>query len=776
VSNDTQQVGSHFRQLYEEAPLPYQSLDSKGRLLEVNRAWVEAFGYMREEVLGRYIGDFHVPGQEEKLRQGFSEFIRHDVVNAVEFEFNCKNGTRKLMSVSGRIVRDRKGEFQRTHCILIDVTERKVNEAALQKSEERYRLAMEATQDGLWDWDVPTGFVSYSPGWGRILGEENINNSYATWEDRIHPDDKPHILQSLHSHLAGEIPAWSEEHRLRNVDNDYIWVLGRGRVVKRDLHGKPLRMVGTMTDINARKQTEEALYKSEQKLKALINAATDDAVVLLDRNFKLEIVNKRAAKGFRGTVEQIEGRALDELISGSLAQKRMKYAGEVFSNGESVRFEDHRAGYWYDNNMCPVMDSKGNVQAVAIFARDITERKRMEKALNKAKQAAEKAKRAAEDANASKTRFLAAASHDMRQPLQAITANTDILDLANTDPALARPIKQLRDASQALQDMLEGLLDISNLDSGILMPDLSVFPAGTLLDQLFDQFQSLARSNRLILELKPCDAFVQSDRTLLRVILQNLISNAIKYTLHGSVVIGCERCGDLLRIEVRDSGMGIPDTMQEFIFEEFYQLDNQARDRGRGTGIGLAIVKRIAELLNHPISVHSVKGEGSSFAIHVPLVDGTVEEKSSEPPLTAELNNQSTSASILLIDDDAIVLDANRLLLTTLGYTVISASGAQTAMDLIGPESPRPDIIIADYRLPGECMGTELVHNIRTMADSLIPAIILTGDITLSRDTNTQLDNSLLLQKPVHTDELVQAINQLLGSKTLMNRDETAAE
>ena len=757
VPNDIQQVESHFRQLYEEAPLPYQSLDSKGRLLEVNRVWVEAFGYKREEVLGRYIGDFHVPGQEEKLLQRFSEFLRNDVVTAVEFEFNCKNGTRKLMSVSGRIVRDPQGEFQCTHCILIDITERKANEAALQKSEEKYRLAMDATQDGLWDWDVTTGFVSYSLGWGRILGEENITSSYATWEDRIHPDDKPNILESLRSHMAGEIPAWSEEHRLRNLDNDYVWVLGRGRVVARDKHGNPLRMVGTMTDINARKQAEEALYASDQKLKALINAATDDVVVLLNRDFRLEIVNKRAAKGFHGTTEQIQGRALDELLPASLAKHRMKYAEEVFSSRKSVRFEDYRAGFWYDNNMCPVFDSEGNVQSVAIFARDITERKKMEKALNKAK-------RAAEDANASKTRFLAAASHDMRQPLQAITAQTDLLALANTDPVLASQIEQLRDATQVLLDMLEGLFDISNLETGVLIPDLRVFPVGTLLDQLCDQFQPLASSNRLTLEVKPCDAVVQSDRTLLRVILQNLISNAFKYTRQGSVVIECEQRGDLLSIEVRDSGIGIPEAMKEIIFEEFYQIDNHSRDRSSGIGIGLAIVRRIAELLSHPISVHSVEGEGSSFAIQVPLVDGSLEEKYPAPTLTVERDHQSNSHCILLIEDDVIVRDANRMLLTTLGYTVISASGAQTAMELIGAELSKPDLIIADYRLPGKCMGTELVDQIRIMAGSIIPAIILTGDITLSEDSNILPDNSLLLQKPARADEFVAAINRLLAN------------
>ena len=179
---------------------------------------------------------------------------------------------------------------------------------------------MEATQDGLWDWDVKTGYVSYSPGWGRILGEERVENNYATWEDRIHPEDKPSYSKFIAFTFGRRDIAWSEEHRLRNVDNLYKWVLGRGQVVKRDRNGNPLRMVGTMSDINARKQTEEALYASEKKLKALINAATEDVVVLLDRNFRLEIVNKRAAKGFRGAVEQIEGRALDELLPAALAK------------------------------------------------------------------------------------------------------------------------------------------------------------------------------------------------------------------------------------------------------------------------------------------------------------------------------------------------------------------------------------------------------------------------------------------------------------------------
>jgi PAS domain S-box-containing protein len=760
TSNDTAGIDWHFRELYEEAPLPYQSLDSEGRLLQVNRAWEETFGYKREDVLGRFIGEFHVPGQGKKLRQGLIDFIRHGSVHAIEFEFICDDGTRKLMAVSGRIARDSQGQFQRTHCILNDITEHRTIEKALEESELKYRLAMEATQDGLWDWDVTTGDVNYSPSWGRILGEDDIPQNYSTWEDRIHPEDKPRILTTLRSHLAGETATWSEEHRLRRIDGDWIWVLGRGQVVTRDRHGAPLRMVGTMTDINTRKEAEKLLRKSEERLRALINAATDDVVVLLDSDFNMEIVNERAARGFKSTVEEATGRPLEAFMPLSIASKRLEHAQEVINSGQAVRFEDYRAGHWFDNNFCPVFDERGSPRAVAIFARDITERKNLEQTLAKAKQIAE-------EANISKTRFLAAASHDLRQPLQAITAHIDLLSLGNTDPALGNSIKQLMIATQAMQEMLEGLLGVSQLDTGAITPELKIFPVGDLLGQLQGQYQPGAKQKGLVLDIMPCTAVVQSDPVLLRVILQNLLSNAIKYTRRGTVSVGCARRGDLLGIEVRDTGVGIPDAMKEIIFEEFYQLNNQARDRSKGTGIGLAIVKRIAALLNHPINMHSVEGEGSCFAIHVPLVDGGLEELHSASPITVELNNASGSGRILLIEDDAVVLDANRILLMTLGYTVISASGAETARQLIGPESQKPDLIIADYRLPGECTGTDLVQQLRTKAGSLIPAIILTGDITLPGDTGALPDNSLLLQKPARADELVRSINQLLGRQTL---------
>ena len=509
-------------------------------------------------------------------------------------------------------------------------------------------------------------------------------------------------------------------------------------------------------ELDRRKQGEKALRNSEEKLKALINATTDDMVVLLDPSFRIEIINKRAAHGFGKAVEQMAGHSLDEFISPLMAKKMQEYAQKVISSGQSIRFEDHRAERWYDNNMCPVLNDEGNPKTVAIFARDITERKRIEQALAEAKETAELA-------NTSKTRFLTAASHDLRQPLQAISSHTDLLAISNTTPALAKPIKQLGDATRAMQELLEGLLDVSKLDTGTIRPEIRTFSVSSLLSQLRAQYQSIAMEKGLSLKLMPCTAVVRSDPTLLRVILQNLISNAIKYTHQGKVIIGCRHRGELLRIEVWDSGIGIPEDKQEAVFEEFYQLGNPARDRSKGAGIGLAIVKRMTNLLNHPLYMHSVAGKGSSFSIEVPVADSCQKETMAAQPGTTSSENGATAANILIIEDDEIVLDSTCMLLEALGYKVIPASGAEIAMQLITTESHTPEIIISDYRLSGDCVGTELVSQLRTKAGILIPAIILTGDITVSDDKNYLPDNSLLLQKPARAEELIQAINQLLG-------------
>ena len=384
-----------------------------------------------------------------------------------------------------------------------------------------------------------------------------------------------------------------------------------------------------------------------------------------------------------------------------------------------------------------------------------------EKALNKSERQLHKAKQAAEQASDSKTRFLAAASHDLRQPLQAITSVAELLAVRNRDPELAEPIKQMVRANLAMRELLGKLLDVSEVDAGKLTAKLTAFPIDKLLGELKELFQPIATDKGLDLKLLPCSVAVYSDPALMRVILQNLISNAIKYTARGRVVLGCRRRHKLLRVCVCDTGIGISAEGQEVIFEEFYQLDNPARDRKQGSGFGLAIVQRVADLLKHPIYVRSVPGKGSCFAIDIP-VSGQRKSVIDSKPDADVADSASVARVLLLVDDDEFVLDANSMLLDRMGYQVIPASGAEAALNAMAPGLQQPEIIISDYRLPGACTGTDLIEKLRASADRQIPAIILSGDITLGNNSEDWPDKCLLVQKPASIHRLMQAINQQL--------------
>ena len=391
---------------------------------------------------------------------------------------------------------------------------------------------------------------------------------------------------------------------------------------------------------------------------------------------------------------------------------------------------------------------------------EIDVKKLTQKELSRSEQRLYKAKEAAEQANDSKTRFLTAASHDLRQPLQALLSQTELLSVKNHDPELDVVITQIGSAGMAMRELLEKLLGVSEIDAGLLSTNPGIFPIDPLLKDLKGQFQQSAQDKEIVLKYSPCSVLVYSDPALIRVILQNLISNAIKYTEKGKVLIGCRRRKDTLRLCVCDTGIGIAKDRHRVIFEEFFQLDNPTRSRKLGSGFGLATVQRITDLLNYPLYLHSIPGKGSCFAIDIP-VSGAKTGTDSRKPGSIAAENAMAGRSILLIDDDEMVLHAISLLLKSQGYQVSPAADAEAAFDIIAT-GMHPDIIISDYRLPGAFTGTELVTELRSRIGALLPAIILTGDLTLGTDDADLPDTTRLLQKPVPPQKLKALINQLL--------------
>jgi signal transduction histidine kinase/CheY-like chemotaxis protein len=365
-------------------------------------------------------------------------------------------------------------------------------------------------------------------------------------------------------------------------------------------------------------------------------------------------------------------------------------------------------------------------------------------------------------ANTYKKRFLAAASHDLRQPLHAL--NLFVAQLrGESDPIeRSRLVKQIDAAVGAINELFNALLDMSKLEAGVLEPDLVDLPVAQLLKRAETTFAESAREKGLRLRVIPSTAWIRSDFILLERILFNLVSNAVRYTARGGVVIGCRRRSERLRLEVWDSGPGIPQDQQQYIFGEFHQLAAPERDRRSGLGLGLAIVERLSHLLEHPIEVSSRLDRGSRFAVSVPLAAERSEP--GEVPSVAPLD-PARGKVIMVIDDDALVLDSMRGLLQSWGCIVATAESGQEALARLAELAQTPDLVVSDLRLSDGNSGIEAVELLRGALGAAIPAFLITGDTVPERLRDASASEFLLLHKPVPPMALRAVLNRFLQGR-----------
>ena len=376
------------------------------------------------------------------------------------------------------------------------------------------------------------------------------------------------------------------------------------------------------------------------------------------------------------------------------------------------------------------------------------------------------AKLHAEQANLGKSRFLAAASHDLRQPLQTLSLLRGILAKSIKEEGALALIRKLDEPLEVMSGMLNTLLDINQLEAGIVNPEVVVFPIDALFERLKTEFTYHAAAKNLDWRVVDSGLCVRSDPRLLEQMIRNLLWNAVKYTPHGKILLGCRRRGDRLRLEVWDTGMGIPVEHLQAIFEEFHQVDNPARERGLGLGLGLAIVQRIGTMLGHVIDVRSRVGKGSVFAVEVPLARD-------KPALWAPNDKQVSAAvaggtsTVLIVEDDPMVREMLELLLGTEGYRTTSAANGRTALEMTAKGTVKPDIVIADYNLPGGMTGLETIAGLRGALHRELPAIILTGDISTGTLRKIAQGRCVHLNKPTNAEDLTGLIASMLGAPAL---------
>jgi signal transduction histidine kinase/CheY-like chemotaxis protein len=363
-------------------------------------------------------------------------------------------------------------------------------------------------------------------------------------------------------------------------------------------------------------------------------------------------------------------------------------------------------------------------------------------------------------ANTAKSRFLAMASHDLRQPLHALGLFIAQLRTPLKTGESAKTIEQAHAAVGEMNEMLNALLDISRLDAGVLMPKIVEFSIARLLQIIETTFGQSTRDKGLRLRIARSDAWVRSDPLLLERILLNLVSNAARYTLHGGIVVGCRRRGETLRVEVWDSGPGIPEHQKQNIFGEFFQIPTAERDRFGGLGLGLAIVDRLRRLLNHQIELTSTVGRGSRFAILVPMAaKGVTSEEHVDSPHPAAFAVEGKL--ILIVDDASIVLEGTSGLLREWGYSVVTATHDEAALIELAERKQRPDLIISDFHLADGKTGIEAIERINAAFVASIPAILISGDTSPERLRDAMDKGYILLHKPVDPMRLRAIMNHI---------------
>jgi CheY-like chemotaxis protein len=327
----------------------------------------------------------------------------------------------------------------------------------------------------------------------------------------------------------------------------------------------------------------------------------------------------------------------------------------------------------------------------------------------------------------------------------------------------------VRQCAEIMDDMFLALLDLSRLDAQVVAPRIERFPIAAILSRLKVEFAPQAKAKGLQLRVARCSAWIESDMSLVEQILRNLIANAIRYTETGMILVGCRRTGTALRLAVYDTGIGISPSQQKSVFEEFCQVGNAGRDRTKGLGLGLAIVQRLGRLLSTPITLISALGQGSMFAVDVPRVEGQQQSlaESSAPGTPTPVSSDTLAGKlIVVVDDEAAILDGMRILLEQWGCTVVTALSGDDALATLSSIGQVPDVLICDYRLRLHESGIEVIEQLRSEFNQDIPALMVTGEIAPERLQATLAYDLVVLHKPLNSNALRHALIRLMREYT----------
>ncbi len=740
--------------------------DISGDHLWVSERLNEMFGFAAGELKSgswfERIASDHRDAYADAIREHF-----RGVTPRFECEYQIRDAVGELRWVCdrGQAVRDGSGRAIRLVGAIDDISRRRVAESERQTSEERYALAVSASNEGIYDLDLDTGRIYYSPRLISIMELADVEMTTPEhWLARIHPDDRSGYEEAIREHVRGDTDHMECVYRYLSGTGDWRWARQRGLVARRP-DGHAYRLAGSTGDITETVRLQNDLDRTRQQLQDAMESMSE-GLVLFDANDEIVLHNSKYREYFAaGAGEDVAdlvrpGTSFESIIREAFQRGMFPDVGDDEDAWVETRLDRRRSmveqrlelrqntGMWLQIN--ERRTSEGGV--VSIYT-DVTELKQRELELGVARDQAEAA-------TAAKSEFLANMSHELRTPLNAIIGLTEMLIEDAEDDGVddqIEPLGRIKRAGTHLLHLINEILDLSKIEAGRMEIVDEQVELGPLLTDIALTAETLAalNTNELSVEIGDDLGQIRGDTVRLRQIALNLVSNACKFTERGKVAVRAERFpgvdGDELHVSVEDSGIGITEEQIERLFRDFSQADSSMSRRFGGTGLGLAISRRLAVMMGGDVRVASTIGVGSTFTLVLPYRSATSSSVIHGDARSSELSGLvGDGATVLVIDDDATSRDLVRRVLVAEGFDVISASGATDGLQRA--RAVRPDLITLDVVMPGTD-GWDLLRQLKADPElSGVPVVMLT--VVDEPAKGFALGASDYLSKPLRRDEL----------------------
>ena len=752
-----------YRSVVEHSCELMAVVDREHRYTLINKAFQSLHRITPEDVIGRTVGE--ILGQV--AYEGIRPFLDRSFQGAEQF-FEMQHvypdkGTRDV-EVEYFPIRDATGEITLMAAIIRDVTGRHMNEARLKASEERFNLAMAASRDGIFDWNPVTNDVYFSPAWKSMLGYayDELENDFSVWEQLTQTDDLERTRVLVQDLIAGRIERFEAEFRMRHRHGHWVDILARASALY-DAEGRAVRVVGTHVDISERKRAEAALAEAHKRLSFhMVNSPL--GVVEWEGGTHIKTWSKQAEAIFGWQAEDVLGKTWSD-FEFVHPDDRAHVAHELAPLFEGTRsFNTVRNRnltktgsvihcLWYNS---PLMDGQGRIVSILSQVADVTEIKHYEEQLVIAKEQAEVA-------NEAKSQFLANMSHEIRTPLNGLLGMLQLTGTTDLDSEQQEYVDHALQSGRRLSRLLSDILDLSRVEAGRMNVVAEPFDVRDALETIAQLFAPAAREKGLEirLDISPdIPATLLGDATRLQQVLSNLAGNAIKFTEQGSIEIGAhpvsskknEHCRILF--SVTDTGLGIEDEVVDKLFTPFFQVENTFTRNYQGAGLGLAICKRILDLLDGNMAVESEKNAGSTFFFSIPF---SFPGPDGSPAAHLEKELPAAKLNILLAEDDPVSKFSTVRLMEKLGHRIEAVSdGVQTLARL---KQTAFDLVLMDVQMP-VLDGVEATRAIRRgeAGDGVrhVPIIALTA-YAMDGDKETFLAAGMngYLAKPLEIDGFI---------------------